>query len=320
MMHLLILHLPDTIWMAPPPKYSQEFAQEDQFTLVGQREDEPPVKVRMLVDPYPPEPEDQDKPATDKPADKIKDPPDHLVLCRRQGRRQKQAAIRSRVETKFLDLLGKLAVRVETGRIKDPDKIHRLIGRLQQRHSRVQRCYTVQLKTDETSASKQRLEWQRIAEDYQGDDPLLGGYVLRLDQDGGSPQEWWKLYTTLAKAEAGFRALKSDLGLRPNYHQKEIRVAGHVFITVLAYHLMWSILQTLQAAGDHRSWETIRCLLQTQAYTTILRPTREGKLYRVRRAGQPEECQKAIYEILKVGWRSLPQFTTIMEKSSATTL
>ena len=103
------------------------------------------------------------------------------------------------------------------------------------------------------------------------------------------------------------------LGLRPNYHQTEIRVEGHVFITVLAYHLMWSILQMLQASGDNRRWETIRRILQTHAYTTILVPTQEGKRYRVRRAGQPEECQKAVYKILKVDWRSLPQFSTVVD-------
>jgi transposase len=241
-----------------------------------------------------------------------------LVLCCSQGRRQKEEAIRSRVEIKFVDLLSKLAVRVESGQIKDADKIHRAIGRLQQRHSRVQRFYAVQLKADETAPSKQRLEWKRLDESYKSDDALLGCYVLRLDQDGGSPQEWWKLYTTLSKAEEGFRSLKSDLGLRPNYHQKEIRVEGHVFITVLAYHLMWSILQMLQASGDNRSWETIRRILQTHAYTTILLPTQEGKLYRVRRAGQPEECQKAVYKILKVDWRSLPQFTTVVDNSATT--
>lgn len=320
-------------------KYRKEFAQEDQFTLVDHRPEEPPVKVRMIIDPYPPEAEEEesaaDKPAADKPvadkpaedksgtqkpADNKTDPPDHLVLCCSQGRRQKEEAIRSRVEIKFVDLLGKLAIRVESGQIKDAHKIHRLIGRLQQKHSRVQRFYTVQLKADETAASKQRLEWKRLDEAYRNDDQLLGCYVLRLDQDGGTPQEWWKLYTTLAKAEEGFRSLKSDLGLRPNYHQTEIRVEGHVFITVLAYHLMWSILQTLETSGDHRSWETIRRILQTHAYTTILLPTQEGKLYRVRRAGQPEECQKAIYKILKVDWGSLPKFTTVVENNSATTL
>ena len=299
-------------------KYRKEFAQEDQFTLVGQREEEPPVKVRLLVDPYPPESEEEDKPGTDKSAADKTDPPDHLVLCCSQGRRQKEEAIRSRIEIKFVDLLSKLAVRVESGQIKDADKIHRSIGRLQQRHSRVQRFYTVQLKADETAPSKQRLEWKRLDEAYKSDDALLGCYVLRLDQAGGSPQEWWRLYTTLSKAEEGFRSLKSDLGLRPNYHQKEIRVEGHVLITVLAYHLMWSILQTLQASGDHRSWETIRRILQTHAYTTILLPTQEGKLYRVRRAGQPEECQKAIYKILKVDWSSLPQFTTVVDNSATT--
>ncbi len=305
-------------------RYRQEFAQQEQFTLVEQREGEPPVKVRLLADPYPPEAE-AEEPASGQPAEPAgeagrKDPPDHLVLCCSQGRRQKEEAIRSRAETKFVELLGKLALRVATGKLKDAGKIHRCLGRLQQRYARVQRFYEIGLQADAAAAGKQRLHWQRRDEACQDAAALLGCYVLRLDQGGKSPQEWWKLYTTLAKAEAGFRALKSELGLRPNYHQKEIRVEGQVLITVLAYHLRWSMQQALEAAGDHRSWETIRRILQTHAYTTILLPTQAGKLYRIRRAGQPEEGQKAIYKILGVDWRPLPQFTTVVDNGGAATL
>ena len=112
---------------------------------------------------------------------------------------------------------------------------------------------------------------------------------------------------TLSKAEDGFRSLKGDLGLRPNYHQTERRVEGHIWITILAYHLLCWIQETLREGGDTRRWATIRRLLQTHCYTTIVVPTKGGKTYRLRKAGQPEELQKAIYEKLKINWASLPQ-------------
>ena len=61
---------------------------------------------------------------------------------------------------------------------------------------------------------------------------------------------------TLTRAEDGFKALKSDLGLRPNHHQIEGRVEGHVFITILAYQLLRFIQYTFEQHGDTRSWQS----------------------------------------------------------------
>ena len=71
---------------------------------------------------------------------------------------------------------------------------------------------------------------------------LCGDYVIKTDKTLAA-DELWKLYMTLLKAEAGLRMLKGSLGLRPNDHQLEGRVDGHVFISVLAYHLLsWVLL------------------------------------------------------------------------------
>jgi hypothetical protein len=164
------------------------------------------------------------------------------------------------------------------------------------------------------------VRWTRLEAPYQADEQLLGCYVLRTDQGGQTAAQAWDLYTVLTQAEAGFRAIKGDLGLRPNFHQKEARVDAHVFISVLAYHLLCFILHSLQAVGDHRCWQTLKRVLETHAYTTILLPTKDGKLYRIRRAGEPEEGQKAIYGPLKVDWQHLPLSRVLVESHNATTL
>ena len=140
--------------------------------------------------------------------------------------------------------------------------------------------------------------------------------MLRTDRQNLSGPELWSLYMGLTKAEEGFRALKSSLGLRPNYHQLEGRVEGHVFLTVLAYHLLRWVLHTLEDARENRSWETLRTILQTHCYTTILLPTRSGQTYRLRRAGQPEECQKAIYRALGIQWDKLPRTKVVVPTKS----
>jgi transposase len=321
-------------------RYRAEFAQEDAFELIGQREGQPTVKVRQITDPYPPDEPDEDPPelppapapveppgqteappktAETQPA-KVADPPDHLILCRSEGRQQKEAAIRSQAETKYLAALAKLAQRVTTGNLKDPAKIQRAIGRLQQRHTRVQRFYPVEYQAAKAPTDTGKVQWTRLDAPYQADEQLLGCYVLRTDQGGQTAAQAWELYTVLSQAEAGFRAIKGDLGLRPNFHQKELRVDAHVWISVLAYHLLWFILQSLQAQGDHRCWQTLKRVLETHAYTTILLPTKGGNLYRIRRAGEPEEDQKAIYGTLKLNWKHLPQARVLVENHNATTL
>ena len=62
----------------------------------------------------------------------------------------------------------------------------------------------------------------------------------------------------LSQVESAFRCLKSSLGLRPNFHQIEARADAHLFISVLAYHLLHTIEYKLRQCGDHRSWASIR--------------------------------------------------------------
>ena len=190
------------------------------------------------------------------------------------------------------------------GKLKEGAKIDRAIGRLQQKHPRVQRFYQVQWVAQPQG---NELKWIRQDQKRQADEDLLGCYVLRTDQGSESAEQIWNLYMTLSEAEDGFRSLKGDLGLRPNYHQIERRVEGHIWITILAYHLLCWIQETLREAGDVRRWGTLRRVLQTHCYTTIVVPTKRGKTHRLRRAGEPEELQKAIYEKLKLNWKELPQ-------------
>jgi transposase len=291
---------------------------------VEQREGKRPVWVRQLKDPHPPEEaDDGDSQAasSDKAAAgaKQKEEPDYLILCRSEGRQEKEQAIRSRVETKYVKSLEKLANRVASGKIQDAAKIQRAIGRLEKDHARVKRFYQVILKPGE-AGGKPSLTWSRQESSYQADDSVQGCYVLRTCRPCPTGQQGWRLYTTLTQAEAGFRAIKGDLGLRPNFHQTEQRVDGHVFISVLAYHLLWLIQQSLEQAQDNRSWRTIKAILLTHAYTTILLPTKGGKLYRLRRAGQPDQVQQTIYETLRIDWKHLPQSKVVVENNNAATL
>jgi transposase len=317
-------------------RYRDYFKEESQFQEVGGRAGKPAVRVRLLTDPLPAERESPSvakapaTPATVVPAlgkdkdseSKTQDQPDQLVLCKSQGRLAKEEAICSQAEAKYLAGLQRLGQRVAKGKLKEPEKIYKALGRLEGKQPRARRFYQVKLREEKSEAGelRRRLEWQRLDADYQSSEELFGCYVLRTDHRALGAEEIWELYMTLTRAEDGFKALKGQLGLRPNYHQLEGRVEGHVFISVLAYHLLRYVLRRLEESQDYRSWPTIKRILSTHCYTTVLLPTKGGRLYRIRKAGEPEEEQKEIYRKLKLEWEHLPKTKTIVTRKAPATL
>jgi DDE family transposase len=276
-------------------KWQAEFAQDALFQPVAGREHKSQVRIRSL--------DIESK--------------ERLVLCKSEGRREKELAIRSGAEKKFLDGLEKLHARLQQGRLTDVVKAQRALGKLLERAARVQRFYRVDLK--DAADLRAGLTWQRKDEVRDEEDPLLGCYVLRTDRSELSPERLWELYILLSRAEDGFSWLKGDLGLRPNFHHLEGRVDAHIFITVLAYQLLRFITYTLEQKDDHRDWPTLRRVLQTHCYATLNLPTRNGSVVHVRQAGAPERCHQEIYEKFGIDWKQLPkQKITAAMKTPAT--
>lgn len=236
---------------------------------------------------------------------------ERVVLCWSEGRAEKENAILSNAENRYIKDLTKLQTRIEKGLLSDKGKIEKSIGRLLERHNRVSRYYKVDLELE-----PMRLYWERHDEAYLQRQNLCGAYYLRSSRKDLEPDEIWKTYMMLTRVEAGFKSLKSHLGLRPVFHQKEERCDSHVFITILAYHILHYIEHCLLAKGDHRSWSTVRRVLQTHAYTTITFPDKEGQMHHLRTPGTPDSEQQKIYQLLNVEWRDLRRTHTIFPAAS----
>ena len=125
-----------------------------------------------------------------------------------------------------------------------------------------------------------------------------GVYCLRttlVEQDDAT---LWRTYTMLTNLESVFRSLKTDLGLRPVFHQIDRRVEGHLFISVLAYHFVHTLRLQLKAKGNDDSWETLRETMATQQRVTVTLQRRDGRTVHVRKASRPEPRQHKINEML----------------------
>src|SRR5438445_5496377 len=163
------------------------------------------------------------------------------ILCRTAGRKEKEKAIRKRFSNRMEDALERLAKTIAAGRLKDRNKMERRLGRIQASHPQVNDLYEVALRD---TAEGVRLHWA-IKEDRQVWRGLReGAYMLRTNLPSGTAAELWSRYMQLTEAEASFRALKSELSIRPLFHQLESRVKAHVMVAFLGYAL-WVTLKHL---------------------------------------------------------------------------
>ena len=139
---------------------------------------------------------------------------------------------------------------------------------------------------------------------------LDGSYLLKTDRKDLSADEVWRIYTLLTRAEAAFRTLKSPLQERPIHHRKEKRVEAHIFLCVLAYHLLISIEKTLLDRGVHTSWATVREKLRTHQVATIVLPSDAGMELRIRKSSTPEAAHREIYRHLAIPEEIVPPLKT----------
>jgi transposase len=217
------------------------------------------------------------------------------ILCKSDGREAEDRAIREKHEQRLLAELRKLQVRVATGKLKDAAKVHEAIGRLKERYPRVARYYAIGY--DAATAS---VTWGEHVERKALATRLDGGYLLKTDRQDLTDEEIWRTYILLTRVEAAFRAMKSPLCERPIFHHLEHRVQTHIFLCVLAYHLLVAIEKMFLDAGLHTSWATLREELTTHQVVTVLLPASNGDVLKIRKGSTPEPRHKAIYETLHI--------------------
>jgi transposase len=246
------------------------------------------------------------------------------ILCRTAGRKEKEKAIRHRFSTRMEDALKRLAKTIATGRLKDRNKMERRLGRIQARHPQVNDLYEVALRDTPEGV---RLFWE-IKEDRKVWRGLReGAYMLRTNVEAGTAEELWSRYMQLTEAEASFRALKSELAIRPLFHQLETRVKAHVMVAFLGYAL-WVTLKHLlkrrpalvpqpstSGVTNAQPLSTMKALalLSTLQSADIVLPTTDGREIRLRRITEPTAEQKSLLQQLDI---SLPERFEINRKCS----
>jgi len=218
-----------------------------------------------------------------------------FVLIRSVERREKERAMHARFSRRIEDGLARLGRRLgQARRPLDRGRLERQVGRLLERNPRAAGRYVIDFVPDATVPAGVRLAWTVRPEWDDWARWSEGCYILRTNVTDWSADDLWRTYIQLTDAEAAFRIQKSELAIRPVWHQRADRVQAHILVCFLAYVLWKTLEQWQRRAGLGQSPRTILDELRRIQSTDVVLPTEDGRQLRLRCVVRPDAAQAAL--------------------------
>jgi Transposase DDE domain len=220
------------------------------------------------------------------------------LYCHSQGVEKRSGKILEKYINRFEEELKKIAngLQKKTG-TKKYDIILQRIGRIKEKYSMVARQFNINIIADDTKGKVTAISWENTTE-KQHKKP--GIYCIRTNQIELNNQQIWNTYRMLNDIEEAFRTLKTDLGLRPIFHQTTDRISGHIFISVLAYHILHSVRYQLKLSNINDSWQTIMFKLSTHYRITTSLQQKNAKPIHIRKSTRANPEQLKIYRACNI--------------------
>ena len=268
-------------------KYEQEILTDDWHKI---REG---IEVKLLSVP----PDEDDEPAGDATSPASTSQQELFILCRSRDRVKKDEGILRRFEQKIEERLRAMAARCEK-QCRDTQKVEREVGRMLGQNTRAARLFKVTVEKREDGGA--RLTWNKIEDVRDWATLSAGCYLLRTNVLDWTDEELWKTYMQLTEAEAAFRIHKSDLSIRPIWHQKEERVLAHILVCFLAYVLWKTLAQLSRQAGLGDEPRRVLDELAEIRLVDVVLPTRDGTEIRQRCVSRPTEHQQILLDRLRL--------------------
>ena len=222
-----------------------------------------------------------------------------FILCRSASRRKKDKAIFERFKKNIEEGLEKIKRACANGRVKDSRVAERRIGRLLQKNARAAKLFDIHVQKEQESG-KIGLFWQLRKEIEDWVALSSGCYLLQSNITDWTAEELWRAYIHLTDAEAAFRIHKSDLNLRPIWHQNPKRVQAHIFVCFLAFVLWKCLAQMCKQAGLGDEPRKIVDELKHIKLTEVILPTRKGVEIKLNCVSKPDPHQKILLQRLNL--------------------
>jgi len=230
---------------------------------------------------------------------KTNDDTEKWLYCESEAKGAVAAEMKKAYQKKIEAALEEVKASLQKPRGKKKyEQVLEKVGRLREKHKAISGCYQIDVKASEDKKTATDITWK--AEDSKIEDRLNNHYFLRTNHVDLQVDELWNLYDSIRTIEDSFRFMKSALGMRPVYHQKEGRVDGHLWITILAYQLIQSCLYRLKQGGIFYHWETVRNRMSGRIRVTMKADAKEGKTLYHRNTTKAEPQQQEIYKALNM--------------------
>jgi len=230
---------------------------------------------------------------------------EHILYCKSLAKGKKENAMKTLFQERFEAELKKITASLsKKGGTKKYDKVLERIGRSKEKYATIAQYYRIEVTRKGSIATS--IKWS-FEKEEKADQRFSGSYFLRTSRTDLDEKELWALYITLTTVEDAFRSLKSELALRPVYHQKKDRADAHLFITLLAYHLLNTIAVKLRQHNIYMRWNRIREFLSTHVRITTAIKEKNGKQIYIRNSSVAEPFHRAIYNALNLSHIPLQQ-------------
>jgi transposase len=224
-----------------------------------------------------------------------------FILCRSAARAAKEQAMRERFVARIVAGLRKIQTTCRRQHCA-VGKIERRVGRLLGQNTRAAGLFRVRVEAGPDGRA--RLYWSKRRAARAWAELSQGCYVLRSNVADWDAEELWRAYMHLTDAEAAFRIQKSDLCIRPVWHQKAGRVQAHLLVCFLAFVLRKTLEGWMARAGLGNSPTTVLEELARIHSTDVVAPTTDGRSIRLRCVVHPDKAQSILLSHLGL---KLPQ-------------
>jgi len=213
--------------------------------------------------------------------------------------------LNKRLESELQDIKDKL---VKPRTLKKADKVHEKVGRIKGKLSKVGWLYDIKYTEDKEKGIITDITWKRIKERERP----KGEYFLRYTKTAVNENDIWQVYNLTRDVEAVFRTLKTDLDIRPIYHQKDAYIEPHIWLGILAYQVVNYIRTVLKGNEINYSWQTItKKMLSMQSSIVSVNNKQKEKLY-IKLCTRPTKEQKDIFDCLKFKHRPFVRKTKVV--------
>ncbi len=224
-----------------------------------------------------------------------------FLECKSQKKNLKEKSIIEKLESLVEKNLENLNESIEKWTIKNKKTIERKIWQIQSKYSRVTQYYDIELIENKSKwEAKKKLKWEKNEEKKEAYWKKRERYILRTNLVDLEDEKIWDIYNTIRKVEDSFRTMKTDLRLRPIFHQSETNTIAHIFITVLAYHIVNMVLYKLKQSDINIRWSTFVKDMMTQTIWSINLQMIDWKRIKLRVVDEPTTKQRQYYKILNI--------------------